>query len=84
MIGSCLVLILPALREEDLKLLLAANSHIGAKNCDANMERYVWRRRKDGTPRCVAMTMNECSCAGDDCVVLFVCILAWTLSPFQV
>jgi len=37
-----------ALREEDLKLLLAANSHIGAKNCDANMERYVWRRRKDG------------------------------------
>jgi small subunit ribosomal protein SAe len=37
-----------ALREEDLKLLLAANSHIGAKNCDANMTRYVWRRRKDG------------------------------------
>jgi len=37
-----------ALREEDLKLLLAANCHIGAKNCDANMERYVWRRRKDG------------------------------------
>jgi small subunit ribosomal protein SAe len=37
-----------ALREEDLKLLLAANSHIGAKNCDANMDRYVWRRRKDG------------------------------------
>lgn len=37
-----------ALREEDLKLLLAANSHIGAKNCDAQMTRYVWRRRKDG------------------------------------
>jgi len=37
-----------ALREDDLKLMLAANSHIGAKNCDANMERYVWRRRKDG------------------------------------
>jgi small subunit ribosomal protein SAe len=37
-----------ALREEDLKLLLAANSHIGSKNCDAQMERYVWRRRKDG------------------------------------
>jgi len=37
-----------ALREEDLKLLLAANAHIGAKNCDANMTRYVWRRRKDG------------------------------------
>jgi small subunit ribosomal protein SAe len=37
-----------ALREEDLKLLLAANSHVGAKNCDSNMGRYVWRRRKDG------------------------------------
>lgn len=37
-----------ALREEDLKLLLAAKSHFGAKNCDAQMERYVWRRRQDG------------------------------------
>jgi small subunit ribosomal protein SAe len=37
-----------ALREEDVKLLLAANAHIGAKNCDANMERYIWRRRRDG------------------------------------
>lgn len=37
-----------ALREEDLKLLLAASAHVGAKNCDANMNRYVWRRRKDG------------------------------------
>lgn len=37
-----------ALREEDVKLLLAANSHLGSKNCDANMDRYVWRRRKDG------------------------------------
>lgn len=37
-----------ALREEDLKLLLAAKSHFGAKNCDAQMDRYVWRRRQDG------------------------------------
>jgi small subunit ribosomal protein SAe len=37
-----------ALREEDLKLLLAANAHLGSKNCDAQMNRYVWRRRKDG------------------------------------
>jgi small subunit ribosomal protein SAe len=34
--------------EADLKLLLAANVHLGTKNCDANMRRYVWRRRKDG------------------------------------
>jgi len=37
-----------ALKEEDLKLLIAANVHLGSKNCDANMNRYVWRRRKDG------------------------------------
>jgi len=37
-----------ALKEEDLKLLIAANVHLGSKNCDAHMSRYVWRRRKDG------------------------------------
>jgi small subunit ribosomal protein SAe len=37
-----------AIKEEDLKLLLAANTHIGAKNADTQMIRYVWRRRKDG------------------------------------
>jgi small subunit ribosomal protein SAe len=37
-----------ALKEEDLKLLLAAQCYIGAKNCDPNMRRYTWRRRQDG------------------------------------
>jgi len=37
-----------ALKEEDLKLLLTAQCHIGAKNADSNMRRYVWRRRNDG------------------------------------
>jgi len=37
-----------ALKEEDLKLLLAANVHIGTKNVDPNMEAYVWKRRTDG------------------------------------
>lgn len=37
-----------ALREEDVKMLLAAKSHIGTKNTDAQMQRYVWRRRLDG------------------------------------
>jgi len=36
------------LKEEDLKLMLAAGCHVGSKNCDANMKRYVWRRRNDG------------------------------------
>jgi len=37
-----------AMKEEDLKLLLTANVHVGTKNCDSQMERYVWRRRQDG------------------------------------
>jgi len=35
-----------AMKEDDLKLMLAANVHIGTKNVDPNMRRYVWRRRK--------------------------------------
>lgn len=37
-----------ALKEEDLKLMLAANVHIGTKNVDPNMDRYIWRRKQDG------------------------------------
>jgi small subunit ribosomal protein SAe len=37
-----------ALREDDLKLLLAAKVHHGTKNLDPNLERYIWRRRQDG------------------------------------
>jgi small subunit ribosomal protein SAe len=40
----------PALhpKEEDIQLLLAANSHLGTRNLDPQMNRYVWRRRADG------------------------------------
>jgi len=34
--------------EEDIQLLLAAQSHIGTKNCEKHMEPYVWKRRPDG------------------------------------
>jgi len=37
-----------ALKEEDTKLMLAAQVHMGAKNCDRDMERYVFKRRVDG------------------------------------
>jgi small subunit ribosomal protein SAe len=37
-----------ALKEEDLKLMLAAKVHIGTKNVDPQMERYVWKRGADG------------------------------------
>ena len=34
--------------DEEIQLLLAAQSHIGTKNCDKQMEPYVWKRRSDG------------------------------------
>lgn len=36
--------------EEDIQLLLAAQCHVGTKNCDKKMEPYVWKRRADGEP----------------------------------
>ncbi|KAJ3576750.1 hypothetical protein NP233_g214 [Leucocoprinus birnbaumii] len=34
--------------EEEIQLMLAAQCHIGTKNCDKQMEPYVWKRRADG------------------------------------
>lgn len=34
--------------DEEIQLLLAAQVHIGAKNCDKQMLSYVWKRRSDG------------------------------------
>lgn len=34
--------------EEEIQLLLAAQCHIGTKNCDKQMEPYVFKRRVDG------------------------------------
>ncbi|WVR07836.1 40S ribosomal protein S0 [Kwoniella sp. DSM 27419] len=34
--------------EEDIQLLLAAQVHLGTKNCDRTMEPYVYKRRADG------------------------------------
>jgi len=37
-----------ALREEDVKLMLLANVHLGTRFCDSNMERYTFKRKHDG------------------------------------
>ncbi|VDM09584.1 unnamed protein product [Wuchereria bancrofti] len=37
-----------ALKEEDAIKLLACQTHVGAANCDFQMEQYVWKRRADG------------------------------------
>jgi len=36
------------LNEADLKMMVAAGVHIGAKNVTPDMARYVWRRKRDG------------------------------------
>ena len=33
---------------QDIQLLLAAQCHLGTKNCDYQMERYIYKRRNDG------------------------------------
>eukprot|EP00735_Rhodelphis_limneticus_P000652 TRINITY_DN11171_c0_g1::TRINITY_DN11171_c0_g1_i1::g.6627::m.6627 TRINITY_DN11171_c0_g1::TRINITY_DN11171_c0_g1_i1::g.6627 ORF type:complete len:300 (-),score=106.47,sp/Q9ZSR8/RSSA_BRANA/60.99/5e-118,Ribosomal_S2/PF00318.15/2.7e-21,Ribosomal_S2/PF00318.15/2.7e-21 TRINITY_DN11171_c0_g1_i1:53-892(-) len=35
-------------KESDILLMLAAQTHLGTKNVDFQMERYVWKRRNDG------------------------------------
>ncbi|KAK3017990.1 hypothetical protein RJ639_004366 [Escallonia herrerae] len=35
-------------KEADIQMMLAAEVHLGTKNCDFQMERYVFRRRNDG------------------------------------
>jgi len=37
-----------ALKEDDLQKLLACQVHVGTKNIDHNMARYVYKRRADG------------------------------------
>ncbi|KAG9137657.1 hypothetical protein Leryth_011390 [Lithospermum erythrorhizon] len=34
--------------ESDIQMMLAAEVHLGTKNCDFQMERYVFKRRNDG------------------------------------
>eukprot|EP00245_Coleochaete_scutata_P000985 TRINITY_DN11210_c0_g1_i1.p1 TRINITY_DN11210_c0_g1~~TRINITY_DN11210_c0_g1_i1.p1 ORF type:complete len:307 (-),score=82.50 TRINITY_DN11210_c0_g1_i1:1103-2023(-) len=35
-------------REQDIQMMLAADVHLGTKNCDFQMERYVWKRQPSG------------------------------------
>nr|ASZ85184.1 putative 40S ribosomal protein [Selenicereus monacanthus] len=35
-------------KEEDILMMLAAHVHLGTKNCDFQMERYIHKRRSDG------------------------------------
>ncbi|CAL1383489.1 unnamed protein product [Linum trigynum] len=38
-------------KELDIQMMLAAEVHLGTKNCDFQMERYVFKRRNDARPK---------------------------------
>jgi len=35
-------------KEADVRMMCAAEVHLGTKNCNYQMERYVFKRRNDG------------------------------------
>jgi len=35
-------------KEDDIQKMLACSNHVGTKNLDSAMERYIWKRRTDG------------------------------------
>ncbi len=37
-----------SLKEDDLKLMLAAKVQVGTQNVNAHMQKYIWRRKKEG------------------------------------
>ncbi|KAL5198661.1 hypothetical protein ABZP36_002173 [Zizania latifolia] len=48
-------------REQDIHMMLAADVHLGTKNCDFQMDRYVYKRRTDvwsHKPEPTAMIMD--------------------------
>lgn len=40
-------------KEADIQMMLAAEVHLGTKNCDYQMERYAFKRRNDGKLRSI-------------------------------
>jgi hypothetical protein len=45
-------------KEADVQMMLAADVHLGTKNCDFQMERYVWKRRSDGIMCCTSFLLQ--------------------------
>ena len=42
--------------EQDIQMMLAANVHLGTKNCDFQMERNLYKRHTDGISPILSMT----------------------------
>lgn len=61
-------------RETDIQMMLAADVHLGTKNCDFQMERYVFKRRTDGHCSILNFSFLFILCWNSDflCIVLSV------------
>lgn len=44
------------MKEEDVLKFLAAGTHLGGTNLDFQMEQYVYKRKSDGTCRCILIS----------------------------
>ncbi|KHN09886.1 40S ribosomal protein SA [Glycine soja] len=59
-------------KEADIQMMLAANVHLGSKNCDFQMEHYIFKRRNDAR----SQTTNNVNCVFCSCVILFHVVFA--------
>ncbi|MBA0869285.1 hypothetical protein Goshw_026119 [Gossypium schwendimanii] len=46
-------------KEADIQMMLAAEVHLGTKNCDFQMERYVFKRRNDALVVCIGFCFSN-------------------------
>lgn len=48
-------------KEADIQIMLAAEVHLGTKNCNFQMERYVFKRRNDGNTLLFSILLHSIS-----------------------
>lgn len=62
-------------KEADIQMMLAAKVHLGTKNCDHQMERYIYKRGSDGEARhpCMNNVIIFCGRCGVLARTLFRC-----------
>ncbi|MFS7981101.1 putative ribosomal protein S2 [Helianthus anomalus] len=58
-------------KEADVQMMLSAEVHLGTKNCDFQMERYVFKRRND---------VIECHIFEIEAVKCVVVLYIWNVS----
>jgi hypothetical protein len=63
-------------KEADIQMMLAADVHLGTKNCDFQMERYIFKRRNDGNIQ-IPISFSSFMCFWFDISLLRIEIKIW-------